>query len=404
MNDAAIARLRLAERTGHLAPSPSFDTLARAKALEATGRAVIHLEVGEPDFDTPPHIVEAGARALREGHTRYTPAAGIPALRRAVAEDARARHGIAAEPERVVVAPGAKPILFYTAMALMEPGAEAIVPDPTFPAYAAAIELVGGTVVRVPLRSEAGFASDLAAIEAAIGPRTRLIVVTSPSNPTGGAMDRAEVEALAELLRRHPDLWVLSDEIYARLLYEGEHHSIAAEPGMLDRTIVVGGVSKTYAMTGWRLGWGIVPAALVQPFARLQVNVASCANASAQEAAVAALTGPQDCVDAMLAAFRRRRDRLVEGLNALPGVRCLLPSGAFYAYPRFAAYPDDVALADRLLEELGIAAVAGSGFGPSGAGHLRLSYAASEANLVLALERLDQLLEADRALAHPLPI
>jgi len=389
VTDAVIAHPELAERTEHLASAASFAMLARAKALEAEGRTIIHLEVGEPDFDTPPHIVEAGARALRDGFTRYTPAPGIPALRQAVADDAALRYGIDVPPGRVIVTPGAKPVIFYAAMALIEPGTEAVIPDPTFPTYASCVELVGGRVVRVPLREADGFALDAEALEAAIGPRTRLVVLASPSNPTGGVMSREQVRAVAEVLRRHPHVWVLSDEIYARILYGGVHHSIAAEPEMLDRSIVVGGVSKTYAMTGWRLGWGIVPQALVEPFTRLQINATSCANAAAQVAAVAALRGPQDCVDRMVAAFRSRRDLLVDGLSTLPGVRCQRPQGAFYAFPRVEGLAEDQdALADRLLEEAGLALLPGTGFGPGGAGYLRLSYANSEANLALALDRL----------------
>jgi len=387
-----ISSPALAERVDHLASAASFATLARAKELEAQGRTIVHLEVGEPDFPTPPHIVEAGARALRDGYTRYTPAPGLAELRAAIAEDARARHGIDVPPGRVIVAPGAKPILFYAAMALMEPGAEAVIPDPTFPTYASCVELVGGHVVRVPLREEDGFALDAEALAAAIGPRTRLVVLASPSNPTGGVMTKAQVEAVAEVLRRHPHVWILSDEIYARILYEGRHHSIAAEPDMAERTIVVDGCSKTYAMTGWRLGWGLVPTSLVEPFTRLQINVASCANAAAQIAAVAALTGPQDAVDAMVAAFRRRRDLLVDGLNALPGVRCVRPQGAFYAFPRVDGARDQDALALWLLEEAGVAVLPGTGFGPGGAGYLRLSYASSEASLAVALDRLREAL------------
>lgn len=392
VTDAQIAHPALAERTAHLASAASFTTLARAKELEASGRDIIHLEVGEPDFATPAHIVAAGARALRDGYTRYTPAPGIPGLRQAIADDTCQRDGIDVPPDRVLVAPGAKPIIFYTAMALMEPGAEAVIPDPTFPTYASTIELLGGRVVRVPLREENAFALDVEALAAAIGPRTRLLVLASPSNPTGGVMSHAQVQAIAELLRRHPQVWVLSDEIYSRIRYSGRHHSIAAEPGMLDRTIVLNGFSKTYAMTGWRLGWGILPPALVEPFTRLQINVASCANAAAQVAGIAALTGPQDCVDEMVAAFCRRRNLLVDGLNALPGVRCTLPEGAFYAFPRVTAERGEEALATRLLEDAGLALLPGTGFGPGGAGYLRLSYANSEANLRKALLRLHEAL------------
>ena len=325
--------IRMADRMSRLESAASFAMLARAKDMEAAGRKIIHLEVGQPDFDTPAHIKEACARALRDGHTRYTPAPGWMPLREAIAEHVTERLGFDVSPTEVVVTPGGKPIIFYTIMATIGPGDEAIVPEPAFPVYASVAKFAGGTVVPLLLQESQGFDVDLEALEAALTERTRLLVLCSPSNPTGGALSRETVQGMARLLQDYPQVMVLADEIYSRLIFEGEHHSIAAEPGMRERTIVLDGFSKTFAMTGWRLGWGILPADLVEPFSRQQINVTSCANAAAQVAGVAALTGPQDEVERMVETFRARRDRLVAGLNELTGVSCTLPVGAFYAFP-----------------------------------------------------------------------
>jgi len=388
----------MADRMTRIKSAASFATLARAKAMEAEGRRIVHLEVGQPDFDTPPHIVEAGAKALRDGHTRYTPAPGWMPLREAVAEHVGTRLGIAVAPDEVVVTPGGKPIIFYAVMATVGHGDEAIVPDPAFPVYSSVVGFAGGKVVPLPLREAQGFDVDLDALAEVITPRTRLLVLCSPSNPTGGVLARETVRGIAELLQEHPRVMVLADEIYSRILYEGEHHTIAAEPGMRERTILLDGFSKTYAMTGWRLGWGVMPRAFVEAFTRQQINVASCANAAAQVAGVAALTGPQDDVERMVETFRVRRDRLVAGLNDLPGVSCTLPAGAFYAFPNITGTgQSEASLAETLLMEAGIALLPGTGFGPGGAGYLRLSFAASMDDLEFALAGMAKHLGADTA-------
>lgn len=389
MTDPSLPAPPLAARAAALPTAASFAMLARAKALEAQGREILHLEVGQPDFETPAHIVEAGARALRDGYTRYTPAAGHMPLREAIAEHAAEQLGVELSPDRVLVTPGGKPIIFYTMMSVAEPGCEVIVPDPTFPVDASVASYAGAKVVRVPLRAEEGFALDLDRLRAALSPRTRLLLLNSPSNPTGGVMPPSQLEAIAEILADHPQVWLLSDEIYSRLLYDGSHASPLAQPGLRERTIVLDGFSKTYAMTGWRLGWGIVPEALMGAFTRLQINSTSCANAAAQVAGIAALRGPQDCVADMVAAFRARRDLVVDGLNAMPGVSCVRPAGAFYAFPDIRATGVSAErMADHLLEEAGVALLPGSGFGPAGQGFLRISYALGEADLRRALDRI----------------
>ncbi|MEO8083177.1 MAG: pyridoxal phosphate-dependent aminotransferase [Ardenticatenales bacterium] len=381
--------MRLAGRMAHLMPSPSFSTLARAKALEAAGRDIIHLEVGEPDFDTPDNVIAAGVAALQSGHTRYTPAAGDMALRTAVARQLSASRGIEVEPAHVLVAPGGKPIIYYTIMALIQAGDEVVIPDPAFPSYATITAYAGGTPVLVPLRADDGFSFDVDAFAAALSPRTRLVVLNSPSNPTGGVMSSDALAAVARLLADRPDVLVLSDEIYSRMVYDGVHRSIASEPGMQERTILLDGCSKTFAMTGWRLGYAALPPALAPTLIDLQSNITSCAADATQQAALAAIEGPQSDVEAMIATFRRRRDHVVERLNALPGVRCARPAGAFYAFPDISATGlDDLELADALLTHAGVALLAGRGFGPAGAGHVRLSYAAAMPDLDRALDRM----------------
>ncbi|MHB8619986.1 MAG: pyridoxal phosphate-dependent aminotransferase [Chloroflexota bacterium] len=381
-------QIRLAERMSRLGTETAFDVLAKARAMEAQGHQVIHLEIGEPDFATPGHIVEAGIEALRRGETHYTPAAGIPELRRAIAQDAGRRRGIEIDPAEVVVTPGAKPILFLSLMALIEPGDEIIYPNPGFPIYESLIRFLGARPVPIPLVEAHDFAFDLDVLRQRIGPRTRMIILNSPQNPTGGVLDRASLETIAELAASH-DCWILSDEIYGRLLYDGAHDSIASLPGLQNRTIVLDGFSKTFAMTGWRLGYGIMPARLAEQVAKLVVNSSSCTAAFTQHAGIAALEGPPEPADAMVAEFRRRRDAVVEGLNAIPGITCRLPRGAFYAFPNVSALGlPSHELADRLLQEYGVAVLAGSGFGSHGEGYLRLSYANSMENLFQALSRI----------------
>jgi len=381
--------MKLADRMSRLGTETAFTVLARAKALEAQGRDIVHLEIGEPDFDTPSNIIDAAANALRGGYTHYTPAAGIPPLREAIAEYVAETRGIPAEAANVVVVPGGKPIIFFVILALVEPGDEVIMPNPSFPIYESMVRFVGARPVFVRLSEEAGFGFDLDMFADSLSDRTRLVILNSPSNPTGGVLSRAQIETVAGLLADRPDVMVLSDEIYSRILYGGEHVSIAAEPGMLERTIILDGYSKTYAMTGWRLGYGVMPVALAEAVTQLQINATSCVNAATQVAGIEALGGPQAAVDEMVAAFRARRDLIVAGLNAIPGIRCVMPEGAFYAFPNVADLGiDQDTLAGRLLNEAGVAALPGTAFGAYGAGYLRFSYANSIANIQRALDRI----------------
>jgi aspartate/methionine/tyrosine aminotransferase len=371
----------------------AFEAAARARALEATGRSVIHLEIGEPDFDTPANIREAAKAALDRGATHYTPTVGIPELRAAIAADATARKGFAVTPDHVVVVPGGKPVMFFAILALVDEGDEVIYPDPGFPIYESMASYVGGKAVPCPIRQENGFRLDPDELASLVTPRTKLVIINSPANPTGGVSTREDLERIAAVAREH-DFTILADEIYGRILYEGEHVSIASLPDMVDRTIVLDGFSKTYAMTGWRLGYAIVPDKLVTPFSRLIVNSVSCTNAATQWAGVEALTGPQDSVLAMVEEFRARRDLIVDGLNDIPGVTCLRPSGAFYVFPDISATGlTGAELADKLLNEGGVSALAGTAFGQVGKYHLRFSYANSRENLAEALRRTRAVVE-----------
>jgi aspartate aminotransferase len=385
--------MRLAGHYERLGTERAFEVLARARALEAQGRNVIHLEIGEPDFDTPPHVVEAGVRALREGHTHYCPAPGLPELREAAAEHLSKTRAVAVDPTRVLVAPGAKWFLFFGVLAVAGEGDEVIYPNPGYPIYESAINWSGATAVPLPITEETGFAFTASDLADRLTPRTRMVILNSPANPTGGALDRALNSEIAEILAGH-DCWILSDEIYSELLYEGVHDSITSH-GLLDRTILLDGFSKTYAMTGWRLGYAAVPPALIEPLSRFLINSVACTAPAVQLAGVAALTGPHDAIDAMVAEFVRRREVLVEGLNALPGVSCVMPRGAFYAFPNVTATGiDERTLATRLLDEAGVAVLAGTDFGEYGAGHIRLSYANSLDHIQEALEQMSGLLEA----------
>ena len=387
--------MKLAGRMERLGTETAFSMLAKAKALEAQGRDIIHLEIGEPDFDTPSHIVEAGCRALREGHTHYTPSAGITELREAIADDVAGSRRIEVTPEQVVVTPGGKPIMFFAILALVDEGDEVLLPNPAFPIYESMVNFVGGRPVFVPLRQENEFRFDLEEFRAGLSERTKMVILNSPANPTGGVLTQGDIAGLAEILRERPDIFVLSDEIYSRLLYAGSFASIASEEGFAPdgRTIILDGFSKTYAMTGWRLGYGVMPAWLAEEVAKLQVNSNSCTNAATQYAGLEALAGPQDSVEIMLSEFRARRDLIVSGLNALPGIECVTPQGAFYAFPRVADTGYSVqALADLLLDEAGVACLAGTAFGRYGEGHLRFSYANSRENITRALERMGEIL------------
>ncbi|MDW8119591.1 MAG: pyridoxal phosphate-dependent aminotransferase [Chloroflexota bacterium] len=387
----------LAQRMARLGTETAFEVLARAKALEAQGRDIIHLEIGEPDFPTPAHIVEAAYRALQEGYTHYTPSAGLAEVREGIARHARQRLGIPVAADQVVITPGAKPIIFYTILALAEEGSEVLYPDPGFPIYASVVTFCGATPVPLPLDPSRGYHLDLDDLERKLSPRTRLLILNSPHNPTGSALTAEELKAIADLLRRWEQVYVLSDEVYHAILYNGRYQSIASLPGMAERTIVLDGLSKTYAMTGWRLGWGIFPKTLVEPVVRLVINSVSCAPAFVQKAALAALDGPQDSVQAMVAEFRARRDLIVAGLRALPGVVCPLPEGAFYAFPDIRGTGlTSRELERRALEEAGVALLSGTAFGQYGEGFIRLSYANSRQNIARALERLEALLKRAR--------
>jgi aspartate aminotransferase len=380
--------MRLAQRMVDIGTETAFEAAARARALEASGRDVIHLEIGEPDFDTPANIRAAAKRALDQGWTHYGPPTGLPSLREAIAADATARKGFPVDPEDVVVTPGAKPVMFFALLALAEAGDEVIYPDPGFPIYESMTRYVGATPVPIPLREERDFRMDVDELRSLVTDRTRLIIFNSPHNPTGSVLtaeDLAAVAAIAEERR----ITILADEIYGRILYEGEHHSIAALPGMAEQTIVLDGFSKTYAMTGWRLGYAILPPALVPAFTRLIINSVSCTSSHSQLAAVEALTGPQDDVDAMVEEFRARRELIVDGLDRIPGIRCRLPAGAFYVFPNVAGTGlTGAELADRLLEEAGVSVLAGTAFGSTGRDHVRVSYANSRGNISEALERI----------------
>ncbi|CAN5253490.1 pyridoxal phosphate-dependent aminotransferase [soil metagenome] len=383
-----MAGMRLAQRMTGIGTETAFEAAARARALEATGRDVIHLEIGEPDFDTPVNIRRAAQRALDDGWTHYGPALGQPQLREAIAADARARKHFPAEADNVIVTPGAKPIMFYSMLALVEAGDEVIYPDPGFPIYESMTRYAGATPVPIPLREENDFRLDPDELRGLVTDRTRLIIFNSPHNPTGSVLTADDVQAIADTALEH-DLIVLADEIYARIIYEGEHHSIAALPGMAERTIVLDGFSKTFAMTGWRLGYAIVPPPLVEAFSKLIINSVSCTSSFSQLAAVEALTGPQDSVEAMIEEFRARRQLVVDGLNEIPGFRCRLPAGAFYAFPNVAGTGvSGPELADRLLHEAGVCVLAGTAFGQAGRDHLRISYANSQPNLHRALDRI----------------
>ena len=386
--------LGLAESLERLGTETAFTVLARAKALEKEGRDVIHLELGEPDFGTPLHICEAAYDAMRAGETHYCPAAGLPEFRETIAEYlSTTRAGVDVDAENVLVANGAKPFLFFTILATCNPGDEVVYPDPGFPIYESAIRWAGATPVPLPLHEENDFVFDLGELEAVLGSRTKLVILNSPQNPTGGALDADELAEAARLIADTP-AWVLSDEVYSQMLYEGEFASIASVPGMLERTVLLDGLSKTWAMTGWRCGFAAVPDALVDPLVRFFVNCTSCVPPFVQHAGVAAIRGPQDEVAAMIDEFKRRRTLIVEGLNTLPGVTCRIPRGAFYVFPnvRETPLPADE-LASRLLTEKGVALLAGTAFGRVGADNLRISYANSRENLEEALRRMGEFLD-----------
>jgi aspartate aminotransferase len=383
-------KLRLAERMYRLGTETAFEVAARARALEAQGKPIIHLEIGEPDFDTPKNIRQAAAEALDEGYTHYSNSTGILELRQAIATYAGDKRGLRFDPANVVVTPGAKPIMFYTIMALIEPGDEVIYPNPGFPIYESMINFLGGVAVPLQLSENRNFRINLKELESKVSSKTRLIVLNSPHNPTGGVLTYDDLKAIADVAVSN-DLVVLADEIYSEIIYEGEHHTIMSFPGMMERTILLDGFSKTFAMTGWRLGYGVFPGEMVPHVSRLIINSVSCTSTFSQRAAIEALTGPREDVDAMLSAFAARRELVYDGLNKIPGLRCNRPEGAFYAFPNITDTGlDSRAYADYLLKEADVAVLPGTSFGEFGEGYIRISFANSEANLAEAMRRIER--------------
>ncbi|MGD0578930.1 MAG: pyridoxal phosphate-dependent aminotransferase [Bryobacteraceae bacterium] len=384
--------MKLADAMSRIGTETAFEVLVRARALEAQGRSVIHLEIGEPDFPTPQHIIEAAKQALDEGWTHYGPTQGLPELREAIAETVSRTRGITVQPERVCVVPGGKPIIFFPMLALLEPGDEVIYPNPSFPIYESLIKYCGATPVPMPLVEERGFSFDLNLFRDRLSARTKMVILNSPANPTGGVIPAADIEAMAGMLAER-DVIVLSDEIYSRMSYGQKVVSIATMPGMQEKTIILDGFSKTYAMTGWRMGYGVLPEFLVDAVNKLMVNSNSCTASFTQRAGLAALRGPQEPSEAMFAEFRRRRDAFVVELNGLPGFRCAMPEGAFYAFPNIEGTGwKSRPLADALLERTGVACLSGTAFGAYGEGYVRFSYANSMENLMEAVGRIERFL------------
>ena len=384
--------MKLAKRMDRILIETAFEVLVRARALEAQGRSIVHLEIGEPDFDTPKHIVEAAKQALDQGWTHYGPTQGYPELREAVANSVGLSRGITVDPNNVCIVPGGKPILFFPMLALIEPGDEVIYPNPGFPIYESMVRFLEGVPVPVPLVESRGFSFDLDILKSKLTDKTKLLILNSPQNPTGGVIPKEDIAAIAEMVRDR-DLLILSDEIYSRIYYGEAPSSIASLPGMLEKTIILDGFSKIYAMTGWRMGYGVMPHWLAEAVNKLMVNSNSCTASFTQRAGIAALTGPQDAPEAMVAEFRKRRDAFCGGLNGLPGFRCALPEGAFYAFPNITGTGlGSKELADRLLAEAGVACLSGTSFGEYGEGYLRFSYANSLPNLMEAVERIRKFL------------
>ena len=384
--------MKLSERMSRLGTETAFDVLVRAKQLEAQGRSVVHLEIGEPDFDTPDNIVDAAVHALRNGAHHYGPSAGLPDVREAIAEDTARSRGIKVDSAEVVVTPGAKPIIFFTVLALVDPQDEVLYPNPGFPIYESMIDYVGAKAVPIPLKEELNWSLDVDELERKVSSRTKLLILNSPHNPTGGVIPASDLKRIADLAQRY-DFMVLSDEIYRRILYTSEYHSIASLPGMKERTIILDGFSKIFAMTGWRLGYGIMPPDLAQQICKLQTNATSCTSTFTQLAGLEALRGDQTKPDEMVQVFKERRDFIVKGLNDVPGFSCKTPEGAFYAFPNVKKLGiPSKKLADLLLEEGGVACLSGTAFGSNGEGYLRFSYANSKEKIADALDRIHKTL------------
>jgi len=390
--------LQTAQAMERLGTETAFEVLARAKALEARGHSIINLGIGQPDFQTPPHIVEAAVKALRDGHHGYTPANGIPELREAVAADHAARHGVEVDPAQVMIVPGGKVTMFFAIMMFGEPGSEILYPNPGFPIYESVIAYSGAKPVAIPLEEKDGFAFSAEAVLSRLTERSRLLILNSPANPTGGVTPKVEIDRLVEGLAAFPQVALLSDEIYSRMLYGGRQHTpLLGYEDLRDRVILLDGWSKTYAMTGWRLGYGVWPRELVEKANRLAVNCHSCVNAAAQYAGIAALTGPQDAVEEMVAAFDQRRQVVMREIASVPGASCVEPAGAFYAFPNIKATGLSAKqLETGLLEEAGVATIAGTSFGRHGEGFIRLSYANSVENIREAMARIGEWLGAQK--------
>ena len=387
--------MTVAARMNDLGTESAFEVLAKARALEAQGREIIHLEIGEPDFETPRHIVEAGMKAISDGYTHYGPTAGLPELTGAVARNSREVRGINTDPSNVVVTPGGKPIMFYVLLTLAEPGVEVIYPNPGFPIYESMIKFSGATPVPMQLHEDKDYHPDLDALPAMITDKTRLIILNSPHNPCGSALSKQEMETIADLVKQYPGLYVMADEIYKDILYTGEHHSIASIPGMEERTIILDGFSKSYAMTGWRMGYGILPEELVHHVVRLAVNSVSCTASFTQMAGVAALEGPMDEVEAMVAEFGVRSKLISQGLRSIPGVTCPEPEGAFYVFPSIKGTGlTSAEFEEKAMNDAGVALLSGSAFGEYGEGYVRLSYANSQENIKQAIDKLDKMVRA----------
>ena len=387
--------MTVAARMNNLGTESAFEVLARARALEAQGQEIIHLEIGEPDFETPQHIVEAGMKAISDGFTHYGPTAGLPQLRESIARNSGEVRGTTTDPANVVVTPGAKPIMFYVLLALAEPGVEVIYPNPGFPIYESMIKFSGATPVPMQLLEDKDYHPDLEILPGMITDKTRLIILNSPENPCGSALTKDELETIANIVKEHPGLYVMADEIYKDILYTGEHYSISSVPGMQERTIILDGFSKSYAMTGWRMGYGILPEELVPHIVKLAVNSVSCAASFTQMAAVAALEGPKDEVEAMIGEFAIRRRIIADGLRSIPGVNCPEPEGAFYAFPSIHGTGlTSTQFEERAMNEAGVALLSGSAFGEYGEGYVRLSYANSQENIKKAIDKLDKMVRA----------
>ena len=392
--------MRYAERMNQLGTETAFEVLAKARALEAKGKTIVHLEIGEPDFDTPASIRAAAIQAIEEGFTHYGPSAGLPEVREAIAAYISKDRGLPVSMDQVVVTPGGKPVLTFAILACVDPGDEVIVPNPGFPIYESVVRFAGGTPVNLPLREERDFRFGAADIEPLLTKKTRMLILNSPHNPTGSVLTPKDLDEIAALVRGR-DLFVLSDEIYSKILYDGTHETIATRPDMAERTILLDGFSKTYAMTGWRLGYGVMNPTLAKHVARLATNVYSCATSFVQRAAPAALNGPQDDVRAMLAEFRKRREVIVEGLNSIPGVRCAKPAGAFYVFPNVTGLGMKSSQVEQaLLDEAGVAALSGTAFGSHGEGYVRFSYANSIENIREGLRRFEAFAQSHAKVAR----